>query len=237
MKNNTRKLSLGMVAIGFIFTCFSSMTNAATFALKATEDSVILDGGNANNESLGILASELDTSGDGSIWISVLKFDLSSLAGMAVKSATFELTSFSNHNSNNFTHEVFSSSDDSWTEETVTGVNRPLDSSLTFLDSTDINGNSQTYSWDVLAGVSGTDGLSGANNFLTLLIRPELSQAGSGGFGPHFIDREDLSQFPVLVVNANPVPIPAAIWLLGSGLMGLFSMRTKKFLKSQNLPN
>lgn len=226
MNTISRKLSSGLVAISIILTCFSSITNAATIVLKATEDSSILDGNNMTNSS-GDLGSELDTSGEGSIWISVLKFDLSSLAGMSVQNATFELTSFSNHNPNSFTHEVFSSSDNSWTEETITGINRPLDSTLTLLDWTDINGNPQTYSWGVLAGVTGTDGLSGGNNFLTLLIRPELSQAGSGGFGPHFFDRKELLHFPALVVTTNPVPIPTTIWLLGSSLIALFSMRTK----------
>jgi len=232
MKNNIRKLNLVLAVVGFMFAILPLITSATTIALNATEDSILLDGNNTNNEFPGILASELDTSGDGSIWMSILKFDLSSLAGMNVNSASFELTSLFNHSSSSFAHEVYSSVDDSWTEDTVTGVNRPLDSSLTFLDSADINGVSQTYSWDVLTGVTGTDGLAGTNDFLTLLLRPELSQAGSGGFGPHFKDREDLSQFPVLLVDASPVPVPTAVWLFSSGLIGLFGAKAK--LKKNN---
>ncbi|MFW5442698.1 MAG: DNRLRE domain-containing protein [Methylococcaceae bacterium] len=227
MKNNTRKLKIALAVVGFTFAILPSITSATTIVLKATHDGVLLDGNNTNNESLGILGSELDTSAAGNIWISILKFDLSSLAGMNVNSASFELTSFFNHSSSSFAHEVYSSVNDSWTEDTVTGVNRPLDSSLTFLDSADISGISQTYSWDVLTGVTGTDGLAGTNDFLTLLLRPELSQAGSGEFGAHFKDRENLSQFPVLLVDASPVPVPTAVWLFSSGLIGLYGAKAK----------
>ena len=35
------------------------------------------------------------------------------------------------------------------------------------------------------------------------MIRPELSQAGTA-FGPHFNDREDLFDFPRLIIDAEP---------------------------------
>jgi len=227
MKKYRHKINLALAVIGFIFAIQPSLTNATTLALTATENSVVLDGSNSNNQLLGLLGSELNTSGEGSIWLSVLKFDLSSLARMHINSAVFELTSTFNHSEDSFSHEVYSSNDDSWSENTITGTNRPLDSSLTFLDSTNINGTSQTYSWNVLIGVSGLDGLGGANDVLTLMVRPELSQAGSGGFGPHFNDREALSLFPVLLIDASPVPVPAAVWFFSSALMGLFGARTK----------
>lgn len=207
-----------------------AVSNAETIILNATEDSGVLDGDNTNNPFPGIIYSELDTAEARTVWLSVLKFDLSSLTGRAINSASLELTSNFNHNAGTFTHQVFSSSDDSWMEGTVTGVNRPLDSTLTLLDSTDINGISRTYSWDVLPGVLGGDGLAGTNNFLTLLIRPDLSQAGSTdfGFGPHFNDRASLSGFPQLVLS--PVPAPAAVWLYSFGLIliGFFGLRKNK---------
>lgn len=225
MKNITPRFNLIVVVIGFLAGSVPTVSNAAITIFTATEDSGMLDGDSRNDPFPGILYSELDTLSAGNVWLSVLKFDLSSLSGMTINTASFELTSIFNHNSGTFVHEVFSSSDDSWTEGTVTGINRPLDSTLTLLDSTDISGSSQTYSWDVLTGVVGTDGLAGTNDFLTLLVRPDLSQAGSVGFGPHFNDRADLSGFPRLLIDANPVPVPAAVWLFGSGLIGLFGMR------------
>lgn len=184
----TRKLILiAIVSVsGFVAVSIPAVSNAETIILNATEDSGMLDGDSTNDPFPGIIYSELDTREAGTVWLSVLKYDLSSLAGMTINSARLELTSHFNHHAGTFTHEVFSSSDDSWTEATITGVNRPAEPTLTLLDSIPINGSSQTYSWNVLTGVLGSDGLAGMNNFLTLLVRPDLSQAGStdSGFGP-----------------------------------------------------
>lgn len=237
MKTIIRKFSLIAAVSGLLAVSIPAVSNAETIILNATEDSGVLDGDNTNNPFPGIIYSELDTAEAGNIWLSVLKFDLSPLAGMTINSASLELTSNFNHNAGTFTHQVFSSTDDSWMEGTVTGVNRPLDSTLTLLDSTDISGISQTYSWDVLSGVLGRDGLAGTNNFLTLLIRPDLSQAGSTdfGFGPHFNDRTSLSGFPQLVIS--PVPAPAAAWLFSSGLIliGFFGLRKNKLNRFESI--
>jgi len=227
MKKFRYKVKVALAIIGFIVAFQPSITNATTLTFIATENSVVLDGSNTNNQSLSLLGSELNTSSEGDIWLSILKFDLSSLAGMTINSATFELTASFNHSEEAFLHEVYSSSDDSWSESTITGVNRPLDSSLTSLNTIEISGLLQTYSWDVINGVIGNDGLAGENNLLTLLVRPELSQMESGGFGPHFYNREDPSFFPVLLVDASPVPVPTAIWFFSSALIGLFGARIK----------
>jgi len=227
MKIHRYKVNAALAVIGFIVAFQPSITHATTLTLVATENSVVLDGSNTNNQFLGLLGSELDTSSEGDIWLSVLKFDLSSLAGMTINSAIFELTSSFNHSTDSFLHEVYSSSDDSWSESTITGVSRPLDSSLTSLNTIEISGLLQTHSWDVINGVIGNDGLAGENDFLTLLVRPELSQTQSGGFGPHFYDRKDPSFFPVLLVDASPVPVPTAIWFFSSALIGLFGARIK----------
>src|SRR5687768_3099939 len=144
MKTITRKLSLIVALSSFLAVSIPTVSNAQSIILNATEDSGILDGDNTNNPFPGIIYSELDTGEAGNVWLSVLKFDLSSLAGMTINSASLELTSNFNHDAGTFAHQVFSSSDDSWMEGTVTGVNRPLDSTLTLMDSTDISGISQT---------------------------------------------------------------------------------------------
>lgn len=230
MENDRQKLILIIGMIGFLATSIPLVANAATLILSATEDAGILDGDSANDPFPGILYSELDTAPDatlapGNIWMSFLKFDLNSLTGMRITSATFELTSNFNHSPLTFSHEVYSSSNDSWTEGTITGINRPFDSTLTLLDSTNIDGTSQTYSWNVLSGVAGPDGVPGPNNVLSLVVRPELSQAGSGVLGPHFNDRNFASGSPRLIINANPVPVPAAVWFFGSALIGLFGLK------------
>lgn len=229
MKSITRKLNMTMLVTGVALGGFSAISNAEVISLNAVEDTVLLDGNGENWNGLEILGSELGTNGPGSIWISVLKFDLSSLTGMAINSASFDLTSFFNHSPGTFSHEVFSSSDDSWAEATVTGLDRPSDASLTFLSSTDINEELQTYSWDVLAGVSGMDGLEGENNWLTLFLRPDLAQAGTA-FGPHFYGSEsDNVDVPVLIIDADPIiTVPEPVTLALLGLAGISFLRKKK---------
>jgi hypothetical protein len=220
------RLSVVVVVVGLSAVSLPPVSYAAGIVLTATEDSTIRDA-DGTHQGFAFLTSEL---APGDVWLSVLKFDLSALAGMTVSSATFELTTFSNHAAGMFVHEVYSSSDDSWAEGTVTGVNRPSDSTLTLLDSTNIGGTSQAYTWNVLAGVVGTDGLAGVGDLLTLLVRPDLSQDDSVTFGPHFNGRTSISGFPRLLVDVEPsvVPIPTAVWLFGSGLIGLLGLTKRE---------
>jgi hypothetical protein len=201
-------------------------SSAATIELTSLAASGVLDGNADVDPFPGLLYSELGTGGPGSVWLSVLKFDLSSLAGWIVDSAVLELTSHFNHSGVSFAHQMFSSTDDSWTEATLSGINRPADPTLALLSSTNIDGTSQAYSWNVLSGVVGAAGLAGANDLLTFLIRPDLSQAGQV-FGPHFFDRGSAVGFPRLIVEAHrpAVPEPAVWLLLGTGLATVLRRR------------
>ena len=201
--------------------CMTSPTSHATaLVLTAVADSIVLDGSDSIDPYPGILASELGTGSAQDVWLSVLKFDLSSLVGMQIDSAALELTSNFNHSEDSFSHQMYSSSDDSWTEQTVNGINRPADSTLTLLSATNIDGVSGPYRWDVLAGVAGAAGLGGAGTSLTLMVRPDLAQTGSV-FGPHFYDRSHSSGVPRLLLNVSPVPEVSTSLLLALGLVGI----------------
>jgi hypothetical protein len=82
------------------------------------------------------------------------------------------------------------------------------------------------FNYDVtalLGGTSGTlsftlDALDTRTNFPFLL--------GSGSYFEDF-NYEDAE----LTIETSPVPVPAAIWLLGSGLIGLFGISGKKRIR------
>lgn len=219
MNKNWKLISAALLA-----TALASGAQASTVTLNAIADGNFLQG-SAFGGPDGVLASEFGTSGTGSIWSSVLKFDLSSLAGLNVSSATLNLTSVLNHSSSAYSHQVYSSTDDSWTEATLTGQNFPA--SLTLLSATSIDGTSQTYSWDVLSGVTGSNGLLGSNSMLTLFITPDLSQAGTD-YGPHFNDRTALDGAPSLTLNVSAVPEPESWSLFALGLAGIGALARKR---------
>jgi hypothetical protein len=216
--NRQRKILMSIAILGSMF---SLPSRAMTVELLATEDSGVADGINVT-DSFGFLYSELNTGGV-PVWLSLLKFDLGPVAGMTVTGAVLELTTFANHNSAGFDHDIYSSSDDSWSENTVTGTMRPADSTLTLLDTTSIDGTPQTYAWDVLGGVTGSDGLGGGNDLLTLMLRPELTPSETSiEFGPHIYSSEDSTGYPrLLLETVDPVPLPAAAWLFASALIAV----------------
>ncbi len=53
--------------------------------------------------------------------------------------------------------------------------------------------------------------------------------SGTSVFGP----REGYS---LEIATASPVPIPGAVWLFGSALLGLFNVKNKKGLLSKKCP-
>ncbi|MCA9062471.1 MAG: DNRLRE domain-containing protein [Planctomycetaceae bacterium] len=138
-----------------------------------------------------------------------MKFDLSSLTGQTVTSAQLQLTSVFNHSSTAINHVVYSSSDDSWSEGTVSGLNQPSDATLTSLDTVSIPNVNGVYSWDVLSAVNGPDGADGT---LTLFIRPETYPVAVTR-GPHFNSKEAGVSIPTLTLftTASAVPEPGVM--------------------------
>jgi hypothetical protein len=192
---------------------------AADVIVPAGEDSLINSTDNTNNNTgqyANLLASE--TGPTNGYWGSWIKFDLSPLAGLSVGTAYLELTTFFNHSSTPIAHQVFSSSNDSWLEGSITGFNQPLESTLTPLDVTTIPNINGVYRWDVSAAVNGTDGKD--NGVLSLFIRPETYPDVSRG--PHFRSSEAGMDVPILRVTA--VPEPSSLLMLTAGLALLFSL-------------
>lgn len=221
------KHSWKYIAAALVSAAIAGSAQASVITLSATANSALLEG-KPNNGRSDVLASEYGTeqNDSNSVWLSVLKFDLSSLAGMNVASATLNLTTFLNHSNSPYLHQVYSSSDDSWTEASITGLNMPASSTLTLLSATSIDGTLKTYSWNVLSGVTGQDGLSG-NKMLTLLVKPDLSQAGTF-YGPHFYERTALSNTPSLTLDVSPVPEPESWAMFALGLAAVGTLARKQ---------
>ena len=229
-----RRTSCRFVAIVFISglslsLCQPLFSHAASFELPALEDIVTLSTAESRFTGDNTLASE--TTEETGYWGTWLKFDLSSLAGMVVTSSELELTTFFNHSLDAIDHEVHSSSDDSWSESTLYGQIQPGDGTLAPIDSIsipDTAGVPATYTWDVTAALNGLHGLAGANQTLSLFLRPE-DITPTVLRGPHFFSKEadGIDAIPPrLLVEAIPVPEPATVWLMGIGVIGLLGRRS-----------
>lgn len=72
---------------------------------------------------------------------------------------------------------------------------------------------------------------SGPSMFETIYTNTGMLQAGDmieilyGNNGDYRFDHGNVNVF--ITASSTPVPIPAAIWLLGSGLIGLIGLRRK----------
>ena len=65
--------------------------------------------------------------------------------------------------------------------------------------------------------------LNNVTNLFFRLVDADTSAANGGTVGSGGTDRVDN-----VTVTASPVPVPAAIWLLGSGLFGLAGLRRRQ---------
>ncbi len=49
-----------------------------------------------------------------------------------------------------------------------------------------------------------------------------------GEYGPSVVERETILRTSLSLTSASPVPVPAAVWLFGSGLLGLIGVARSK---------
>jgi hypothetical protein len=144
-----------------------------------------------------------------------LKFDLSITAGETITGANLYLycTSPGGRNA-----DLFYVANDSWGEDTITWNNQPDPGALLSGVTPSPEG---WIMWDLMP--NWTPDIDG---FVSLLLK--ASAEDTGGFGARFLSDEynpDPTLRPYLRVTTNPVPIPGAVWLLGSGLLSLVGIR------------
>jgi hypothetical protein len=71
--------------------------------------------------------------------------------------------------------------------------------------------------------------LTAGNTFSSYLYEPGSKVGDSGTWKTVALDNKNLSHFSVYTNGISPVPVPAAVWLFGTALIGFigFSRRTK----------
>lgn len=154
-----------------------------------------------------------------------LGFDLGSLPdGEVITSARLHMYHFLGMGYGATGVHVHHLADDSWQEGLITWNTRPdPDVSL----SPEISYNPAAghdfpawMEWDLLEGAGWDPALDQADKTLSLLLK----ESEGGDQGHNYYSREyadDPSLQPWLEVTTAQVPLPAGIWLLGSGLIGV----------------
>lgn len=117
--------------------------------------------------------------------------------------------------------DVYRITDDTWTENTINPMSPPAYED-SILSTQSINGIGW-YIWDITSNWSPSTDLS--DNYLSLILTFD-----SANDSVDFTSSEGGVNNLYLEIQAEPIPIPGAVWLLGSGLIGIAGVR-KKFKK------
>jgi len=221
-KRILQPLSLVAASVA-VLVSMAGQANAALVSLSATDTKAIGNGLTNPYTGYGLfVGSQSQTTSYGDMR-SYLKFDLSSLPGnRVVTNATLKLYNFYTMATPQQV-EVHGGTSNAWTASTITWGNQPT-FGTTALATTPVQARPTWYSWDVTSFVNQN---STGDNLVSLVLK---AQAENGNTNYAAFYGNYISQTPVLDVtyaNATPTPIPAAAWLLGSGLLGLVGIRRK----------
>jgi hypothetical protein len=157
-----------------------------------------------------------------------LRFDLGGLpAGEIVSNATLFL--FTDGGVEGLAIDAHHVTNDVWAENSLTWNNKPSYSPAAFDSQDTVHG---WMSWTLPLSTLSAD----TNGLLSILIK--LQQESGNSATATFYSREArytseemARELPYLLVSTTPVPIPATVILLGSGLAGIALLR-KKFARS-----
>ncbi len=191
----------------------------AQVRIIATEDALINSTNSVNYTGIfsNVLASE--TGPSNGYWGSWIKFDISSLLGAGASIAYLDLQTHLNHSLTAIEHEVFYSTNDSWFESSITGLNQPSEVTLTSVGAVLIPSMNSTFSWNV---TSALNSVASQDGILSFLVRPKTYPVQVSR-GPHFDSTEFGSAPPALRVS--PVPEPASAIQMIFGFLFLASAK------------
>jgi len=208
--------------------------------LNPTDDSSIYNmtpGTNYDNDYLQIRDRTLAS--DHQIMRSLLKFDLSSISDTSIiTSATLTLYAYPTSASGAYLYRM---EQDGWSESTVAWSNysyNPTGNQLGY-QYTNTGNPIIEYTWTFDMNYwSDKDDLD--DNYLTLILmtdedgsvesHPGLYYDFDNTFFASMETPSGSTNVPKLEIQHSAVPIPGAIWLLGSGFIGIVGIR-RKFIK------
>jgi len=155
-----------------------------------------------------------------------LKFDLSNLSGMTITSATLHLYVDDIYYEGEDEVKLYRVTEHDWDEETLTWNNQPKDD-LVYITETYIS----SSGWKTWSGLENLvqGWVDGDYPNYGIVLECDLDGYGEIGY-VYFNDTEKGGDLrPYLEVEA--VPIPSAVFLFGSGLIGFAVIKRKKFRK------
>ena len=191
-----------------------------TYTINPTADAFVHESAPTSNYgSIGysLLVSKVLETGQ-ERW-TYLKFSLNSLQGVApadISSVTLGL--WVNTTAGGMVEAYHSL--DTWTESGITWNNKPAISDL-MGTSPNLTPNSQYYTINLLDGGKGW--LSGDLNLSDGYLSVALKLPSNVNSGAYYFNNREWTNPPYLKVEV--VPIPGAVWLFGSGLIGLIGVR------------
>jgi hypothetical protein len=146
-----------------------------------------------------------------------LRFDLSGIpSDQKITNISLKLYDYDYQGTSGKIISVFAVSNDTWNEMTLTWNNKP-GYNASYQANQSITGTGQYFTWDISTF---KDFCSGSDKLLSVVV----IATDDPYYSFNFYSREGFNK-PYLTVETSPVPLPGALILLGSALLGLLGGR------------